>query len=416
MRRFPFLVALGVIFGLALFSWPMLVETNNAGFFKVRQMPVTGELTWYTTPGMFPQLWGKVTTYKEAGTYRFNDEEDTDVSINSPAIEVRFNDAGKARIAGSTRFTLPGDHESLNVIHNKFRSYSSVASSLVQPTVEQAILLTASLMSAEESYSGRRAEFGQLVEDQIRHGIYLTEFRTETIKDSRTGDPITVRIVSIKRNSDGNPIRKGNPLHAYGVSVTQFFLDKDFTYEEGVLSQISNARESLMKTVAAKAAAERALQERITAEAEGQANVMKAQYEAEVVKVQAVVDAEREKAVAETMAAQNLEVAKLAKLQAEQYKLQQILIGEGDGERKRLVLEADGALEQKLATFERTQAMWAKAYATRPVPSVVWSGGGGNDGTNTSNTDLSTQTFIDLLNIKVAKDLALDRGIGSTGK
>ena len=46
---------------------------------------------------------------------------------------------------------------------------------LVKPAIGEALILTASLMSAEESYSGRRAEFSQLAWDQVLNGVYITE-------------------------------------------------------------------------------------------------------------------------------------------------------------------------------------------------------------------------------------------------
>ena len=45
----------------------------------------------------------------------------------------------------------------------------------MQPAIAEALILTASLMSAEESYSGRRAEFAQLAWDQVLNGVYITE-------------------------------------------------------------------------------------------------------------------------------------------------------------------------------------------------------------------------------------------------
>ena len=43
---------------------------------------------------------------------------------------------------------------------------------------------------AEESYSGRRAEFSQLAWDQVLHGVYLTESSVEQIQAPLIGgDP-----------------------------------------------------------------------------------------------------------------------------------------------------------------------------------------------------------------------------------
>ncbi len=183
----------------------------------------------------------------------------------------------------------------------------------------------------------------------------------------------------------------------------------DWNFEAKTLQQISTKRQATMAIITAKANAERAKQDAITSEEQGKANVMKARYEKEVEKQKAVVDAERVKEVAVIKAIQLVEVASQQKLEAEQkkltaneYKQEQILRGEGDGEYKRLVLEADGALAQKLETYERVSEMYAKALAQhRLVPD--WTMGNSSDSDGNAATNL-----INMLNAKTAKDLSLD--------
>lgn len=111
-----------------------------------------------------------------------------------------------------------------------------------------------------------------------------------------------------------------------------------------------------------------------------------------------------------------LKIAELKAQQAAEYKRQQILIGEGDAERKRLVMNADGALAQKLDAYVKTQQAWAAAvsgYTGNWVPSVVMGD------TGKAGTGNGAQTLIDMLNAKTAKDLALDldvRGSANTAK
>lgn len=380
-----------------------IVETNQAGFVKVLQVPGTGTMEVYSSPGMFWQRFGSVTEYKVAGTYRFSPDEEPGDSSFSPPIEVQFSDAGIAKISGNARFDLPTSDEAMLKIHNKFRSYDNLTQSLIVPSVSEALILTASLMSSEDSYSGRRAEFGQLAWDQVLNGVYLTDFEMVEAKDETTGEKTTKRIVKIRLDAKGQPQRKPNPLKEYGITVSQFLLDKRPDYEEGVLAQIKTQRDAMMKTVTARADATKAEQDRITAEAQGKAEVMTAQYKAEVEKTTAVVNAQREKAVAETKAQQQLEVAKLEKEAAEQTKQKDILLGQGEAERKRLVLAADGALAQKLATYERVQAQWAAAYKERKVPTTVFGGGAGGVG---SDTDI--RNFIDVQTMKAVNDLNVD--------
>jgi len=384
-----------------------LFETNNAGYIKIRQMPITGTLGVFPDPGMFGQWFGTVTEYQQAGTYSFGDiptKRQAQDSAVSRAVEVRFNDGGIARISGNARFELPLSAKDMIRIHSKFRSYEHITRSLVKPAIAEALILTASLMSAEESYSGRRAEFSQLAWDQVLHGVYITESEEKEIVDPATGETKKKRIVHIKYDTEGKPVRKPNALNEFNLRISQFFLDKDFGYEEGVLHQISNQRDAMMKTVAAKAEAEKAQQDRLTAEAQGQANVMLAKYEAEVEKERAVVEAQKRKEVAETEAHLRLEVAKLDKEAAEQYRKTQLLRAEGDAEYKRRVMEADGALAQKLTGWVEVNKRYAEAienYKGNWVPTLVM-GQSGNAGT------LGSQDLINLLTAKTAKELSLD--------
>ena len=410
------IVVLAILVILVFLFSDQLFDTNNAGYIKIRQMPITGTLNVFTEPGMFGKFFGPVTEYKQAGTYNFGDKHTAEQELGSAvteAIEVRFNDGGIARLSGNARFELPLNPADMIRIHSKFRSYNHIAGSLVKPAVAEALILTASLMSAEESYSGRRAEFSQLAWDQVLHGVYITESEEMETIDPATGEKKNKRIVHIKYADDGQPVRKPNPLNEFNIRISQFFLDKDFGYEEGVLQQISNQRDAMMKTVAAKAEAEKAQQDKLTAEAQGQANVMKSKYEAEVTKARAVVQAQEKKEVAETEAMQRLEVAKLNKEAAEQYKLEQILRAEGDSEYKRRVMQADGALAQKLDAWIEVNTRYAHAienYDGQWVPNIVM---GENQGQS-----MGAQDLINLLTVKTAKELSLDVSIpqGSGGQ
>jgi len=112
------------------------------------------------------------------------------------------------------------------------------------------------------------------------------------------------------------------------------------------------------------------------------------------------------KNVAETEAKQKLEVARLDAEAAKQFKLAEIERGEGEAKRRQLVMEADGALEKKLAAFVEVQKAYAQAIGQHQgswVPQVVMSApqGGAAQGNG-------AQALIDLFTAKTAKDLSLD--------
>lgn len=164
-----------------------------------------------------------------------------------------------------------------------------------------------------------------------------------------------------------------------------------------------------MAVATAKAKAQEAEQAKLTIEAEGKAAVAKAKYEEEQIKVRAVVKAEREKEVQVIAGQQRKEVARLDKEAAALTKEKEIYLGQGEAERKRLVLAADGALKQKLLTYENVMSMWADAYSKRQVPSVVM--GGEGKGTGTSGNPIDFQQVLSLMALKqIGLDLTVPKG------
>ena len=135
-----------------------------------------------------------------------------------------------------------------------------------------------------------------------------------------------------------------------------------------------------------------------------------AKYEKEVEKQKAVVDAERQKEVAVIAAAQKVEVAKQGRQEAEQrklaaveYKQEQILRGEGDAAYKRKVMEADGALAQKLEAFIQINDRYAAAIEKQKwVPEVMMGASGSSNAAN---------DLVNLFMTKTARDLSLDMSL-----
>ncbi len=408
-KKIVFGVITGILSLVLLLGFSSIVETNNAGYFKVKQAAVTGEMSVKLDPGMFVQLFGTITPFREAGTVWFSaldGEGGRGESVG--AVSVRFNDGGTAMVSGNVRYQIPANEVQVINIKKKFITDANLQFQGIQQVVKEAVLLTAALMSSEQAYTAR-ARFSEMARDQIENGIYLTASEVVVEKDPLTGEVMETQIVRIKYDKDTNlPLRKPNPLAVYGIQFSQAII-KDINYEEGTKKLIATKREYLMLVTAKRAEAENAIQERKTAEEVGKKNVMETRYAALVVKEAATIKANQDKVVAETLAAKTLEVAKYDKLAAEQEKAAAILRGQGEGEYKRLVLQADGALAQKLATFERVNEHWSKAYSMRAVP--TWSMGAGGAGAPGSDTDASN--FQAMLSLMITKQLGLDLTIPS---
>ena len=433
-----------------------LLETNGAGYVTVKQSMLTGKVTIISEPGVFCQCFGTITKYREAGTVKFakapegpggkapvkpGKTRETTIGV-SGEIEVRFNDGGLGWISVMTLFDLPKETEKLGLIHKKFRSYRNLVEAGIKPTIEEAVVLTAALMNSGESYTTKRATFSGWSRDQLSHGTYITEEVTNKEKD-QIGNTIEKSKVKIK-TEDGNKLRNENPLERYGITFKQFQVTL-LRYEAETETLIKIKREALQQTMAAKIAAERAIQERLAAEDLGKKKVKIAEYEAMVKKKKAEVAAEEEKAIAVINAEKKLAVAKVTKLRehgaankkveleklekikavikatkvlevaklnvlaSESNKRSSILEGQGLGEKKRLIYQADGALEMKLDAYVKVMTVLAKELGKQKwVPDITMNGGGG--GTKSGNAAAS---FMDLWMMKAAKDLGVDLANGN---
>ena len=143
---------------------------------------------------------------------------------------------------------------------------------------------------------------------------------------------------------------------------------------------------------------------------QGEADAAKAEWEQKTIMAKEVTRAEQEKKVAETLAAQKLAVAELDAKAAEQFKKAETLRGEGEAARRKLVMEADGALEKKLEAYTTVNKYFADAIAKHEgawVPSIVMGGSNGQAG-------IGAVDLISLLTAKAARDLQLDMAPKST--
>jgi len=402
----------GIVFvGLILLA--MMAGINNAGHRTVIQTP-GGNLSVKFEPGIYFTSFGKTWEYNDFITFDHDREKaDGGAVLDQTGIGVRYQDGGMGAVYGKSRYALPNDEVSMLDLHKAFRSNKGVANKLIKPVVEEAMNLTAGLMRSEEAYATKRAIFTELAKSQIAKGKFVTRIKIITVTDETTGKSIETEVPEIVTVGT---VRQHVPsdLAKFGVTLETIQLN-DPGFEGSTKTQIADKREATMAIITAKANAEKAKQEAITAEEQGKANVMTAQYQQEVIKEKAIVVAEQAKEVATIAAEQKVEVARQAQLEAVQFKLKaieikaaNILEGEGLAEKKRLIIEADGALEQKLKTYERVNGYYAEAVGKNKWVSEVSMGGGESGG-----GDTATQ-LINLLTTKTAKDLALDMSMATT--
>lgn len=386
-----------------------ILENIDAEEVLVVQSPISGDLTWYVTPGIKWQGGGKTTTYHKRAIYEFSckkDEKGECFPSDDRRIKIRFNDGGHAYMSGSIQYELPLDEKNLTSLHTRFGSQEAIQKQLVETVVNKSVYMTGPLMSSKESYAEKRNNLISLVEDQVASGVYKTTQRDEKTKDALTGAEKTITIVQIVVNQDGLLERQEDgQLTIFGIKPFNFSV-VEVQYDATVEKQIQQQQQLTMQVQTAMAEARQAEQRVITATKEGEANAAKSKWEQEVIKAKMVTEAEQNKEVAKLGAEQKKEVAILEKEAAESTKQKEILLGQGEYERKRLVMSADGALEKKLETYENVMAKFAEEFSKQKwVPEFQIGMAGGSVQGNAATT------LIDLLTVKTARDLGLDLNV-----
>jgi hypothetical protein len=415
-------VLIAILFILGWIASDQMFYNVEAGEMVVAQGYFSGNLECWTTPGYQFRKFAKLASFRRSSPVWFDGKHD-----DTGGLPLRFNDAGKATALGSGQVFMPSDCDHLKKLRQIYGNQEDINHTLVNRVVTKAVYNTGKLLSSSESFAAKRGDILFWIEDQANQGIYDVK-PVRTLKpivklangSPGVADPDDVGIqtieVAIITGPDGIPVRKEpSELQSYGITIGNVVLN-EIDYDEPTQKQIDSQRESQQAIQTAKARAIAADQEAITAEANGRAQSAKARADQEVKKATAVTLALQEKEVAQTQADQaravavtaaqrDYEVAELKKKSAEQYKAEQVLRGEGDAAYKQKVMEADGALAQKLDTYKATMIGVAEALSKQKlVPDVVLGGSAGGQQSAAGSFD----QYLGVMAAKAAQDLKLN--------
>jgi regulator of protease activity HflC (stomatin/prohibitin superfamily) len=363
-KKLGILIGGGVLLltlGLSSFS---LFETNDEGFYQVKQAAMSGSMSVRQTAGTYLQAFGTITTYQVSDSFSFDKKD------GAEPLNVRFQDGGTATISGSVRFRLSANEGDQLSLHRDYKSYDTVKSVLIKQAVTEALIQTASMFKAEESYASRRSEFTSLVEDQIKEGLYETIANEVKEKDVDGNEFNDTNIVVVK-DKNGNRVIKKTPLHKrYNVDILQLVI-KEIDFDETIDNLIAKKKEAEQQKVVARANAERAKQDAITARERAAAEVAVAKGLEEVEKIKAVTKAQKE-----------FEVAQLEKKKAEEDARASEIKGQAEARINQLKVNA-GLTPQERAEYEVRKAdVVSKNLASIKLPSMMVIGGGNGSATD----------------------------------
>lgn len=389
----PILMIISVI-ALILLFWGM----NNffirvpADKMTVVQMPYTGDLKWCIEPGWYLQWWGTPTTYRISWQF-WHSYHPAQGGKEDESIGCMFNDGGKGRISGSVRVDMPKTEALLTGLHRRYGSQAAIEHDLIRPVFEKAVYMSGPLMSSRESYAEKKSLLITYIEDQAYKGVYQTTIRAGRVKDLISGVEKTAEVVEIVRDPKTNlPLRQEqSPLEEFGLRCYGYNINR-VVYDDLVEAQIAQQQKSIQDVQTAIVQAKQAEQRTLTTIEEGKASAAKSKWEQETIKAKEVTAAEQRKAV-----------AALDRDAAEFYKQKLILEGEGESGKRRMVMEADGALEIKGGIYERVMGRIAQEFGKQKwVPEVMLGGG-----TNVSGGD-QIASLMNLFSLQALNSLGLD--------
>jgi regulator of protease activity HflC (stomatin/prohibitin superfamily) len=365
------------------------IDSKEAAVFQ----SLTGNLVVKTDPGWKWQGFASVTKYKRSFQYWFTKADQA--GPEDERIKIRYNDGGHATISGSVRVDISLEPAAILDLHRTYGSQTAVENELIRPIIEKSVYMTGPLMSSKESYSEKRNELIRLIEDQASLGVYQTSPKNVTIEDPLTREKKQIAVVDLKIGEDGRPLRQEqSPIVRFRAKLYNLSINS-IDYDPTVEAQIKTQQEATMNVQTAIANAKKAEQDKITAEAKGAADAATAKWEQEKINARSIAEAEGSKKIAEQK-----------KLAAEYTKQEQILLGQGEAERKKLVMEADGALEKKLEAYVKVNQLYAEALKEmrQPlVPSIIM-GGAGAGMAGTSSID----QYMQILAARASSDLDLN--------
>ena len=366
---------------------------------------INGEQFVEFKPGMFyAGFFAKETVYPNQISISHMDVEfDGNYSLHDNTIEigiikdVRFNDATTANVSGITQYILPSDEKQMIAIHNAHRSPESFVQRRLAPYTVECLKSSAQLLSSEAHYSGGRAQMTQDYMDQLKKGTYLLNIRELVVFDSLEKSNKRTYAVQIQLSKTGERLRKFSSIKEYSVEVGDAQII-DVDYEKKVDEMLAKKIDAATKASISKQELMTAQQKRLTAEAEGEQKLVEIEYiqkqeqTKQVVAAQTLVEIAKQDLIKQDIALQ-ASAKEAAKIKT---------LADAEAYAKQRLIQADGALEQKLKAYTIVMGYWSTAFSNHQHPLtptfMMGSGSGGNAGTN----------FMELMNAKTMKDLNLD--------
>jgi len=443
--EFPTGLRVGIVAAVAV---SIVAVTFNQVFFYAEPgyiyhvRTITGNERVVDGVGYSMHLFGRVNAWKKAMTVLADDttadgvNAESDASTASaslPPLNIMFLDQVDADAMAAVRFRLPTDSVTFLKMAHEYRTPENLLRVALIPSFQETLQASASLMSAEDYYSGGRTEFINEFENQMQMGVYIVK-RKEVLRDSikrqtseadasepsmqdEFGDQQKMVFVVEKLTDEdtGLPLRKVQKFTLYGITVHEARVTNMKPNAKFVGRMEQKQEASAMRAIAREQKVQEE-EQRLLAIARGDREVaerqaamkveqVEATTKAETRKKETLIEAERQRQEAEIQEETSKILLSKAKIDAEAVKVG----ADAEAYMKAKILSADNALAQKLEAEIEIQRIWAEAFAKRSVPQNVF--GAGAEGGTPVGSDMEVKNFMQLMTLDAAKRLNYERSL-----
>ena len=385
LKRIAATLAVTLAIVIAAAACAAFLHSNSVQNFQVIQS-ITGTVEVRSDGGYYFRAFPKIWTYPKVNTVFFSNEAAE--SRDQDGVQVRFSNKGEGDVSCQVVYRLYTDAETIKRMHTYAGGDLDVIDNLVLSKLKDIAMTCASNITSSQAIEDREAFAANIRKDFID-------------------------------NTD---------LMEAGIKVEQFSITKiNFDHITTDLFQAQQKADLQKKT--AEAEKQNLVMQKERTEAQYQQQIAESKGKAEVEKIKAVTDAERQKELAEIEAKKAVSVAELAKQQAaieankklevaeiqrkeEEQKLEIIRIQAeqkvAEAQAKQKEIELSGAITEqervKLEIEKETKigvaAAWTAGIAQMKLPETLMLGnGGGKEGS--AVTDL-----INLMTIEKAKEVS----------
>ena len=383
-------ITLLVALVLAIVILNVMFHKNNISQIQVIQN-FTGSTEIRTKGGIYFKLFPTIWTYNKTNQVAFSYVKEE--SQDNDGVHVFFANKGQGDISTQVTYNIVSEEDKVYKMHELAKGDDDVIDRRILATIREVTMREAGLITSSEAIE-KREEFAERIRKELLH----------------------------------------NPDYlAIGIDITQFTIT-NIDFDDLTIAAYKKAQEAdLQKKTAESEKLNLQMQKEKTI-AEYEKQTAESKGKAEVEKIKAITDAEREKELAEIKAQQEVQVATLVKEKAEieankllevaeiqkkeeQVKLEiiqiqsQQKIAEAEAKKQQIELAGDLTEKERLAMeIEKdVKISYAKYIADglngMTLPKILMVNAGKPDGGNSA----SISSFIDLLNIKLSKDLAEDK-------